>query len=240
MTFIEGFLTPCPTANKDTYIEHAKEAVPLFQRLGGTRFIEAWGEDVPDGKLNDLKKAVELKEDETVLFSWIEYPDRATRDAANAKMGEEFDPSKMGEMPFDGKRMIYSGFEVISDRGESGVAPGFVDGVVLPVPEDKKAEYADFAQAMGDLFVEYGATRVVDAWGADLMDGKQTDYKRAAHVEPGETVVYSWIEWPSKPVRDDAWERLMKDERMQNQPDRVFDGKRMMFGGFTPIVDTAA
>ena len=112
MTFVEGFLTPVPTANKEKYITHANEAVPLFQRLGSTRFIEAWGEDVPDGKINDLKQAVDLKEDETVLFSWIEYPDRATRDAANARMGEEMDPAQMNDMPFDGKRMIFGGFEV--------------------------------------------------------------------------------------------------------------------------------
>lgn len=237
MTFIEGFLTPCPTANKDAYIKHAREAVPLFQRLGGTRFIEAWGEDVPDGTVNDLKQAVNLKEDETVLFSWIEYPDRATRDAANAKMGEEFDPSKMGEMPFDGSRMIFSGFDVISDEGPGG-APGFIDGVILPVPTDSRQSYVDFSQRVAGLFVEQGATRVVDAWGADVPDGKVTDYNRATHRKADETVVYSWIEWPSKQVRDAAWEKLMQDERMGPGPDRPFDGKRMMFGGFTPIVDT--
>ena len=238
MTFIEGFLTPCPNANRDAYIKQAQDASGLFQRLGATRFVEAWGADVPDGKVNDLKQAVKLEEDETVLFSWVEYPDRATRDAANKKMGEEFDPATM-QMPFDAKRMIFSGFEVISDEGPGG-APGFIDGVILPVPEAKRAEYSDFAAKFADLFVEYGATRVVDAWGADVPDGKVTDYNRATHKQPDETIVYSWIEWPSKPVRDQAWEQVMKDERMQNQEGRPFDGKRMMFGGFTPIVDSAA
>lgn len=238
MTFIEGFLTPCPTANRDAYIKHATEAVPLFQRLGGTRFIEAWGDDVPDGKVNDLKQAVQLKPDETVLFSWIEYPDRATRDAANARMGEEMGGTPP-DMPFDGKRMIWAGFEVVSDAGPGG-APGFVDGVILPVPTASKNAYVDFAQRVAGLFVEHGAIRVVDAWGADVQDGKHTDYNRAAHKQPDETIVYSWIEWPSKDVRDAAWDKLMQDERMAAGPDRPFDGKRMMFGGFTPIVDTAA
>lgn len=238
MTFIEGFLTPCPTDKKDAYIKHAREAVPLFTRLGATRFIEAWGEDVPDGEVNDLKQAVNLEEGETVLFSWIEYPDRATRDAANQKMGEEFDPSHM-EMPFDGKRMIFSGFEVIAEEG-SGGAPGFIDGVILPVPTDGKQSYIDFSKKVGAAFVENGAIRVVDAWGADVQDGKVTDYNRATRKKEDETVVYSWVEWPSKQVRDTAWENLMKDERMAAGPDRPFDGMRMMFGGFTPIVDTNA
>lgn len=234
MTFVEGFLTPCPTANKAAYIEQAESAAPLFKSLGGTRFVEAWGEDVPDGKINDLKQAVQATPDETVLFSWIEYPDRATRDAANAKMAEQGPPEGM-TMPFDGKRMIWSGFEVISDEGPGGT-PGFIDAVILPVPTAKKADYIAFSEKVAGAFVENGATRVVDSWGEDVPDGKVTDYNRATHRKEDETVVYSWVEWPSKQVRDAAWEKLMKDERMAPSPDRPFDGMRMMFGGFTPIV----
>ncbi len=236
MTYIEGFVIPCPAANKTAYAEHAARVAAMFQGLGAARTVQAWGEDVPDGKINDLKQAVQARPDEAILFSWMEFPDRAARDAA-VEGSRAF--ARPDDLPFDPQRMIVSGFDVISDAGPGG-APGFIDGVILPVPEAKRADYTDFAKRFADLFVDYGATRVVDAWGADLMDGKQTDYKRAACVEPGETVVYSWIEWPSRPVRDDAWERVMQDERMQNQGDRPFDGKRMMFGGFTPIVDTGA
>src|SRR5690606_6874634 len=128
MTYVEGFLTPVPTANKELYIKQANEAVPLFKSLGATRFIENWADDVPDGKINDLKKSVNLEEGETVLFSWIEYPDKATRDAANAKMMSDPAMQEMGkDMPFDAKRMIFDGFEAIVERG-GAAKPGYVDG----------------------------------------------------------------------------------------------------------------
>lgn len=235
MTYVDGFLVAVPTANKEQYREHAEAALPMFKGYGATRMVEGWGDDVPRGEVNDLYGAVEAKDDETVLFSWIEYPDKVTRDAAYKQM--EADPAMkdMGDMPFDGKRMVWSGFETLHEEG-SGGKPGYVDGVVLPVPKDKKEEYRDFCKTVDAAFREHGAMRIVDGWGDDLMVGKQTDFHRATHRKDDETVVFSWIEWPDKATRDAAWEKLMKDERMANH-DRPFDGKRMMFGGFVPVVD---
>ena len=86
------------------------------------------------------------------------------------------------------------------------------------------------------LLKECGATRVVDAWGDDVPDGKVTDYKGAVKAGADEKIVYSWIEWPSKEVRDKGWEKVMNDPRMQ--PNQMpFDGKRMIYGGFAPILD---
>ncbi len=88
------------------------------------------------------------------------------------------------------------------------------------------------------MFREYGANRVVEAWGDDVPDGKVTDYRRAVKAQEGENVVFSWIEWPSKEARDEAWQKVMADERMK--PDHAnmpFDGQRMFWGGFRPIVD---
>lgn len=240
MTYVEGFLTPVPTANKEAYIKHAHDAVELFQSLGATRFVEAWGDDVPDGKLNDLKQSVKLKDDETVLFSWLEYPDKATRDAANEKMMSDPNSAEMmKDMPFDGSRMIFAGFEPIVEVGE-GKDTGYVDGYVLPVPAKNKEAYREMAQKMTSLFQEFGALRVVEAWGEDTPDGEVTDYNRATHKQDDEKVVYSWIEWPDKATRDAGWERMMKDERMKPpEGEPPFDGKRMMWGGFAPILDTA-
>ncbi len=241
MTYVEGFLTPVPTANKDVYRKHAHEAIALFQGLGATRFVETWGDDVPDGKINDLKQSVALKDDETVLFSWLEYPDKATRDAANEKMMN--DPKaaeKMKDMPFDGSRMIFAGFDVMVDTG-TAAAPGYVDGYVLPVPAANRDAYAKMATDMTTMFEEFGALRVVEAWGADTPDGKVTDYNRATHKQADECVVYSWIEWPDKATRDAGWAKMMADERMKPKEGQTppFDGKRMMWGGFEPILDTA-
>lgn len=117
MPYIEGFVAAVPTADREKYIEHARGAVDYFKKLGATRVVECWGDDVPKGELTDFYKAAQAKDDESVIFSWIEYPDKATRDAANEKMAD--DPEMMeelGEMPFDGKRMIFGGFEQIMDE----------------------------------------------------------------------------------------------------------------------------
>lgn len=235
MSYIEGFLAAVPTANKDAYREHAEGALPIFKDLGARRMVEGWGDDVPRGKVNDFYGAVEAKGDETVLFSWIEYPDKAVRDAANKAMMEDTRFENMPEMPFDGQRMVWSGFETLLEKGPGG-KPGYVDGIVLPVPADKKDEYVAFCEVADAAMIENGAIRVVEGWGDDLMEGKQTDYHRAVQRKDGETVVFSWIEWPDKATRDAGWEQLMQDERLSAR-DRPFDGQRMIYGGFAPIVD---
>jgi uncharacterized protein YbaA (DUF1428 family) len=115
MPYIEGFVAAVPTANKEAYIKHARQAVAYFKKLGATRLVECWGDDVPKGALTDFYKATQAKEGETPVFSWVEYPDRATRDAANAKM--QSDPNAAGmDMPFDAKRMFWGGFEQVVDE----------------------------------------------------------------------------------------------------------------------------
>ncbi|HTV70598.1 MAG TPA: DUF1428 domain-containing protein [Rhizobiaceae bacterium] len=115
MSYIEGFVAAVPKANKAAYVKHATEAASYFKKLGATRLVECWGDDVPKGALTDFYKATQAKPDEVPVFSWIEYPDRATRDAANKKMSE--DPANQNnEMPFDGKRMFWGGFEQVVDE----------------------------------------------------------------------------------------------------------------------------
>ncbi len=115
MSYIDGFVIAVPTANKQQFLEHARQFDPMFLEYGATRVIEGWGDDVPDGKLTDFRRAVQATEDETVVFSWVEWPDKAARDAGIAKMMADprMDPSAPGSppMPFDGKRMIFGGFE---------------------------------------------------------------------------------------------------------------------------------
>ena len=238
MTYVEGFVVAVPTANKEAYRQHAADAAPLFKEFGVARMVEAWGDDVPDGKVNDLKGAVQAKDDETIVFSWFEYPDKATRDAANEKMMSDPRMAAMGgEMPFDGKRMIIGGFDSIVDDRAGGTM-GYADGYVLPVPDANKDAYRALAEKASQVFRDHGATRVVEAWGDDVPDGKVTDFARAAHKQDGETVVFSWVEWPSKEARVTGWEKVMADERMQPDGTEVpFDGKRMIYGGFVPIVE---
>ena len=112
----------------------------------------------------------------------------------------------------------------------------YVQGFVVPVPAAKKDAYRKLAADFAPVFREFGATRIMEAWGDDVPDGKVTDYKGAVKATPDEQVVYSWIEWPSREARDEGWKKLMADPRMQGHK-MPFDGKRMIYGGFAPILD---
>ena len=247
MTYIEGFVVAVPAANEDAYRRHSEAVLPLFKGLGVTRMVQTWGDEVPDGKVTDFKGAVQAKSDEVVVFTWLEYPSKAVRDAANQKMMNDPAAKDIAKnLPFDGQRVIFAGFETLLDLGPGGgqgegkgSKPGYVDATLMPVPVANKAAFRDWAAQMAELFREYGASRVLDGWGDDIPDGKVTDFKRAVKARDGETVIYGWVEWPSKTVRDTAWGKMMADPRMQ--PDKskppLFDGQRMIYGGFTPIVD---
>jgi uncharacterized protein YbaA (DUF1428 family) len=112
----------------------------------------------------------------------------------------------------------------------------YIDGFVAAVPQENKQAYLDHASQAQSLFKDHGATRMVENWGDDVPEGKVTDFHRSVQKKDGEAVLFSWIEWPSKDVRDAGMMALMADARMKtlNMP---FDGQRMIFGGFSPIVE---
>jgi uncharacterized protein YbaA (DUF1428 family) len=238
MTYIEGFIAPVPEANKEAYRKHAAEAAPIFKEFGVKRHIEAWDSDVPEGKVTDFRMAVNAKPDEKVVFAWFEYPDKATRDAANEKMRNDPRMKSMGEsMPFDGKRMIYGGFEAQVEEGSQ--TGGYIDGFVVPVPEGKVDAYRELASKMAKKFREHGALRDIEAISDDVPKGEVTDFYRAVKSEGGEKVYFSFIEWPDKETRDEAWKKIMADESMKPEGEMPFAGQRMFWGGFEPIFDTA-
>ena len=115
MTYVDGFVIAVPKANKQKFIEHANKGDSVFIELGATRILECWSDDVPDGQLTDFRRAVQATDDEAVVFSWIEWPDKATREAGMGRMEElmKTDPRigpEKNPMPFDAKRMIFGGF----------------------------------------------------------------------------------------------------------------------------------
>lgn len=239
MTYFEGFIVPVPEGNRAAYEKHAARFAPIVQNIGVRRMVESWDNDVPEGKLTDFRKAVDAKPDEKVVFSWFEYPNRQARNAANEKFMSDPQMAEAAgkEMPFDGKRMVVGGFDAIVEEG-STTGGEYTDGFIVPVPEGKREAYRKLASKMAKVFRENGANRVVEAFSDDVSHGKVTDFYRAVKAEDGEGVVFSFIEWPSKDVRDQAWAKIMADEgnRPQEMP---FDGKRMFWGGFEKIVDTA-
>ena len=114
----------------------------------------------------------------------------------------------------------------------------FLDGVVIAVPEAHRAAYGAEAERLGALFVEYGATEVVDAWGSEVPEGEATSFPMAVARREGEAVVFGWVTWPDKATRDAAWAKIMEDTRMKDFPGDLFDGKRMIIGGFDVIQHT--
>ncbi|UVM53934.1 DUF1428 domain-containing protein [Pseudomonas sp. B21-012] len=114
MSYVDGFVLAVPTANRDTFKKHAEAAAVVFKECGALKVIECWGDDVPDGKITSFPMAVKLKDDETVVFSWILWPSREVRDAGMQKMMQDprMQPDK-NPMPFDGMRMIFGGFRIL-------------------------------------------------------------------------------------------------------------------------------
>jgi uncharacterized protein YbaA (DUF1428 family) len=114
----------------------------------------------------------------------------------------------------------------------------YIDGFVAAVPNANKPAYHHHCQQMGAVFRDHGALAVVDAWGDDVPEGKLTSFPMAVKREPDESVVFGWIVWPSRQVRDAAWNAVMADPRMKDQAMPPFDGKRMIYGGFQTIAQS--
>ena len=112
MSWITGFLIPVKTADKDRYLESARKSWPAFQKYGCLEQVETWGEDIPEGETTSFPRAVKLEPGEAVVFSWLRWPDRATTDKCFAEMMDDPDFDGM-DMPFDGKRMMWAGFDPI-------------------------------------------------------------------------------------------------------------------------------
>jgi uncharacterized protein YbaA (DUF1428 family) len=235
MSYFQGFVVPVPEGNKQAYLDMAIGIAPFFAEFGALRTVECWEESVPDGKRTDLRRAVAAEPGEKVVFAWVWWPDKATCDAAAAKMMADERTRPPANPPFDMKRMIFAGFETVHDSGDGGRF-GYVDAVVGPAPDDREG-FTGSAAKLDAFFIREGALRTVDGWGMDVPDGKVTDFKRAVAAEPGEHVIFGWIEWPDKPTRDAAFAKVMQDPEVQAaQPG--FDMQRAIFGGFVPILDT--
>ncbi|NMO20093.1 DUF1428 domain-containing protein [Pyxidicoccus fallax] len=236
MAYVDGFVIAVPAANKEAYRRAVVEAEPLYREFGATRIVETWDDDVPEGQVTDLRRAVKARPDDVIVFSWIEYPSKAVRDAANEKALQDPRMKEMGDrMPFDGMRMLFGGFApILDERAQGKVA--YVDGSLVPVPAANKGAYRALSSKLAAVLREHGATRVVAAWGDEVPDSRVTDFKGAVKATGDEQVVFSWIEWPSKEARDAGWGKAMADPRMR--PDNVpYDERRRTYGGFVPLLN---
>ncbi len=146
-----------------------------------------------------------------------------------------FNPHEM-EQAFRGCRDFDVAAVSMSMAKENGMK--YVEGFVCAVPAANKEAYLRHAQEAARMLKAFGVSRMVECWGDDVPDGKVTDFRQAVKATADEVVVFSWFEYPSKEVRESVMQKMMDDPRMKEMGDAMcFDGKRMIFGGFVPILD---
>ena len=116
----------------------------------------------------------------------------------------------------------------------------YIDGFVLAVPTANRQAFIDHARMADEVFLEQGAHRIVECWQDDVPTGQQTDFFRTVKAEAGEGIVFAFMEWPSREICDAAAAKMQADERMKMPPDLPFVGQRMVYGGFTPVVELGA
>lgn len=236
MSYIDGFVIPVPHAKRQDYLDMATFVAPIFIDYGATQIVECWGDDLLKGTQTDFFMAVQAEPLENIVFSWIAWPDKAARDAGNAAFQADDRLKQFGDNNvFNGKRMFWGGFAPILDQGPQS-AIGYVEAFIIPVPKSNEAAYRKQAEKGAPLFRDLGATRVVECWGDDVPHGEVTDFYRAVKAEDGEAVVFSWIEYPDKATRDTATVNMMTDPRFEALGEMPFDGKRMIYSGFVPIL----
>lgn len=239
MTYIQGFLIPVPEAKKDAYRKMAEDAAPFFTEYGAQRIVECWGNALPRGKTTDMYRGVKAEENENVVFSWVKWESKTACDKAHETMMQDERMQMPAEMPFDGARMIYAGFDVLGESGGGG-ATGYVQGYVAPVPRSNREAFVEMCATMRAVAIDCGALKAVDSWAENIEDGKVTDFKRAVEAENGEAVAFGYVEWPSKQAFDEGSLAMRADNRMpQPGSEMPLDGKRLIYGGFEVLLDTS-
>ena len=238
MTYLQGFLLPVPEEKKDAYLKLAEESAPFFAEFGAQRTVEGWGDTLQRGETTDMYRAVKAEDGENVVFSWIDWESEAACQKAHDDMTQDERMQEPPEMPFDGMRMIYQGFETLGESGDRGSA-GYIQGYVAPVPKTKKQAFAEMCATMREVAVDSGALHAADGWAEDIEDGKVTDFKQAVKAEDGEAVAFGYVEWPSKDAFEAGMPKMQSHERMPAPgSDMPLDGKRLIFGGFEVLLDT--
>lgn len=236
MTYISGYLLTVPDANRTAYMDMAAACWPIFKDYGALLTAECWGVDVPDGELTSFPMAVKREDGETVVFSWILWPDKSAYERCNASIETDERWAKMSPdtIPFDGKRMIWGGFE---QNFAAGVpSGGLVMGFLRAAPDSNRTDCREWAEESWTILHDYGATGLFEGWGDEVPDGKLTSFPMAVKREGGEAVVFSWVAFPGR-AELEAWTTSMetdaRQKAMQNR-EAPWDLRRMMWGTFEP------
>lgn len=238
MSYVDGFLIAVPNNRLDEYKTMAELGRTVWMDHGATAYLEAVADDVPYGEVTSFPRAVMAKEDETVIFSFIVYPSKEVRDACMKKVFED-DRMKgsMDNAPFDGKRMIFGGFDAILTPEKLDGNAGYVDGFVMPVEANRLDEYRRIAKESAPMWKDFGAVAIGETLADDAPVGELTSFPRSVQAKDGETVGFGYVIYESREHRDAVNAKMMADKRFEELMRSIpVDGKRMIFGGFRTIV----
>lgn len=235
MVYVQGMLAPIAETQKDAFTAAARKAAPVFKQAGALAVVDAWGFDLPAGKHNDFRTAVKAEDGETVIFSYIVWPDKSAGETGmETAMQDPFFQSGEFASGMDMKRMIFGGFEPAFSVGAFVGVGEILDGFLCPVRHDQKQIYIDYAEKAWPLFFSnHGAAATYECAGVDVPDGEITSMPMAVMKKPDEMVMFTWMTWPTKEVRDEAAKVMFTDEKaIEEIGEMPYDGSRMIYGTF--------
>lgn len=240
MSYIDGFLIAVKKDRMDEYKAMAELGRTVWMEHGATSYFEAVGDDIPYGKVTSFPRAVMAEDDETVIFSAVVYPSKEVRDACMKKVFEdERMKGQMDQMPFDGKRMIFGGFEAIVAADTLDAKVGYVEGFVLPVEAAKLDLFRQLVRDSASIWTDMGALSICEGVADDAPVGELTSFPRSVQMKEDETVAFAYVTYETREQREAVMAKIMADERVQKMMEPMpVDGQRMIFGGFRTIVQS--
>ncbi|MEM8818431.1 MAG: DUF1428 domain-containing protein [Pseudomonadota bacterium] len=240
MASITGVVAPVKTADKHAFLRHSRVAAEVLREHGALQIVENWGDDVPDGEATSFPFAVDRQSEETVILSWVLWPDRQTAATAMQIFMDDKRMEAVNPPPFDGRRAIVGEFDLLLDMPckAGGDRPiRYVDAFLAAVPTANRAAYVEHATLSAPVFHDAGALRLVECWGADVPDGELSSMPMAVKKTAEETVVLSWVVWPDRATRETGMTQVFDDPRIQPDANPMpFDGKRLIYGGFETLL----
>lgn len=234
MRYIEAMLGSAPTDKKEAYREAAQTMSAIFHKHGALRTLDAWGVQVPRGGETDMHRAVQAQDGETIVFACMEWESKEARDKGFAAAEPEMMRANAFP-PLNGALAIFGRFEPLVVSGHEKAA-GYIDVMFGSVEQGKKELYTAACASYPPYFLDNGALRGGDCWGAEVPRGEKTDIYKAVQSKDGEVPVFGWIEWDSQQASDDGTRAAMAAMYKAKVAPPPMDNDLAIHGGFEVLV----
>ena len=232
--YIEAMIGSAPTDKKEAYREAAQTMSAIFHKHGALRTVDAWGAQVPRGEKTDMYRAVQAQDGETIVFACMEWESKEARDKGFAAAEPEM-MSANAFPPLNGALAIFGRFEPLVEHGHEE-AGSYIDVMFGSVAQEQKGPYTAACASYPSYFLDNGALRSVDCWGAEVPRGEKTDIYKAVQAKDGEMPVFGWIEWDSQQAAAAGMRAAMAAMREAKVAPPPMDNDLVIFGGFEVLV----